>query len=405
MKLKVALASAAVALVCVGTVAAGRVSDRQASPTLAARLNRALASPYVPLSQTGAIAVDLETGDVVYDHLASKPFRPASNEKLPLAWAALRRLGPAYRFHTELYGVGTREGAVWHGDLILKGYGDPTLTSADLAGLARQISRAGILEVTGRVRGDESYYDRVRGAPGWKPGFVPFESPPLSSLVVDRALGWPALSPPLLAARTLTESLAKAGVYVDGRPGLGIAPAEAVPLAENRSEPLADLISFMDHESDNFTAEMLLKQLGAVVKGRGSTAAGSTAVLEALEESGIPTTGIVLADGSGLSPLDRLTPAAIVAILRAAWQDDALRRPYVRSLAVASVSGTMQDRLPQLKGQVRAKTGTTDLAAALSGLIGRRYAFAVLENGSPLAYWAARAAQDRFVTALAAVTP
>ncbi len=391
------LASLAVALVF-----AGSVSARPAvAPALSTRLTRALASKYTPLSHTGAIAVDLENGNVVYAHLSSTPFTPASNEKLPVAWAALVRLGPAYRFHTELYGVGTRQGATWDGDLVLKGFGDPTMTSADLDDIAGQVARAGIREISGRVRGDESYYDRIRDAPGWKQGFVPIESPPLSALIVDRALGWPALSPPLLAAKALTGALTKAGVQVEGRPGLGVAPAAAVPLAEDRSETLANIVRYMNHESDNFTAEMLLKQLGAVSGAAGSTAAGARAVLAALAETGVPTAGLVIADGSGLSSLDRLTPASIVGVLHAAWLSQTLRQPFVRSLAVASVSGTMRHRLPELKGLVRAKTGTTDVATALSGLIGNRYAFAVLENGSPVASWAARIAQDRFVTLLA----
>ncbi len=402
MRLRVALASVAVALVGASSVAAHTARPAAAPPALSTRLTRALASKYVPLSQTGAIAVDLESGNVVYAHLSMTAFIPASNEKLPVAWAALVRLGPAYRFHTELYGVGAREGSTWQGDLVLKGFGDPTLTSADLDDLAEQLSRAGIREVTGRVRGDESYYDRIRDAPGWKRGFVPIESPPLSALVVDRALGWPALSPPLLAAKSLTAALTKAGVQVEGRPGLGVAPASAVPLAEDRSKTLANLVRYMNHESDNFTAEMLLKQIGAVSGGRGSSAAGSRAVVAALAETGVPTAGLVIADGSGLSSLNRLTAASIVGILHAAWLSQTLRQPFVRSLAIASVSGTMRHRLPQLKGLVRAKTGTTDLATALSGLIGNRYAFAVIENGSPVAYWAARIAQDRFVTLLAA---
>ena len=64
-------------------------------------------------------------------------------------------------------------------------------------------------------------------------------------------------------------------------------------------------------------------------------------------------------------------------------------------------SGTLSTRLPALRGRVKGKTGTTDLACTLSGVIGGTVAFAVLENGSPVSSWAARAAQDRFVTILA----
>src|SRR3989442_5288757 len=91
------------------------------------------------MRNTAAIAVELETGTVLFAHNDTKPVVPASNAKLPVAWAALVRLGPAYRFHTELYGVGRREGAVWEGDLVLTGFGDPTLTTAGLALLARPL--------------------------------------------------------------------------------------------------------------------------------------------------------------------------------------------------------------------------------------------------------------------------
>jgi D-alanyl-D-alanine carboxypeptidase len=66
------------------------------------------------------------------------------------------------------------------------------------------------------------------------------------------------------------------------------------------------------------------------------------------------------------------------------------------------VSGTLSDRLQALRGRVQGKTGTTNIACTLSGVIGGAVAFAVLENGNPVSSWAARAAQDRFVTILAA---
>jgi D-alanyl-D-alanine carboxypeptidase len=52
-------------------------------------------------------------------------------------------------------------------------------------------------------------------------------------------------------------------------------------------------------------------------------------------------------------------------------------------------------------GVVRAKTGTTSNASALSGFVGNRYVFSILQNGFPVSPWAAREAQDRFATALA----
>ncbi len=395
-------AAATLVVASLALLAAAVAPAPAAAPSLSARLTRALEDPSLQLGRTGAIAVDLETGTVLYAHNETKPIVPASNAKLPVAWAALVRLGPAYRFHTELYGVGRRSGAVWDGDLVLKGFGDPTLTSRGLAVLARRVRSAGISAVTGRVRGDESFYDRERGVASWKRGFLGIESPPLSALVVDRAEGWPALSPPLLAARSLTQALDAAGVRVAGRPGLGRAPASAVPLASIRSQTLANVIRFMDHDSDNFTAEMLLKQLGAATGAVGTTAGGAAVVRETMRQAEIPLAGVRIVDGSGLSPADRITPSALMGVLQAGWRDPVLRQPFVRSLALAGTSGTMRDRLPRLRGLVRAKTGTTDLACSLSGFVADRIAFVVIENGEPVAYWLARRAQDRFVSLLAA---
>ena len=364
-------------------------------------LTKALAGPSLSLARTSAVAVDLATGTVLFAHNASLPVAPASNEKLPVAWTALTQLGPGYRFHTEVYGVGERAGPSWDGDLVLKGFGDPTLTAAHLDRLASVIRGRGILTVTGRIRGDESFYDAKRGAAGWKPGWVGIESPPLSALVVDRARGWPALSPPLLAAREFRDALVRRGVTVAGRPGLGVAPATAVSLASDTSEPLSRLVVHMNHESDNFYAEMLLKQLAAAAGQVGTSPGGARLVLAAMHEAGIPVEGVRIVDGSGLSSLDRLPAQAVVGVIGAGLADPSIRTSFLGSLAVAGVSGTLSDRLPTLRGRVKGKTGTTSLACSLSGVIGGTLAFAVVENGSPVSSWSARAAQDRFVTVLA----
>jgi D-alanyl-D-alanine carboxypeptidase/D-alanyl-D-alanine-endopeptidase (penicillin-binding protein 4) len=110
-----------------------------------------------------------------------------------------------------------------------------------------------------------------------------------------------------------------------------------------------------------------------------------------------------IADGSGLSRFDRLTAEALVSLLRVGAADPAMRDAFVSSLAVAGVSGTLERRLDvrPTRGRVIAKTGTTLRASALAGFVGRRYVFAILQNGTPVPYWTARQAQDRFVTALA----
>jgi D-alanyl-D-alanine carboxypeptidase/D-alanyl-D-alanine-endopeptidase (penicillin-binding protein 4) len=371
---------------------------------LSQRLDKALSVPRVSRVSTGALAVDLATARTVFSHNSSRALAPASNEKLPLAFALLSTLGPAFRIETDVLGEGQQQGAVWQGRLVLKGYGDPTLSTADLRRLALQVRAAGIRRVTGGVAGDESWFDSFRTVRGWKPSFYIDESPPLSALVVDRDRihGVVHPNPPLGAATVFREQLVSAGVAVAGAATVRKADALALPLAAIRSPTLFTLVRTMDRESDNFFAEVLLKELGAVQLSRGTSAAGASVVASALADAGISLAGVRIVDGSGLSLLDRLTASALVGTLEAAWTNPDVRPGLVGSLAVAGVNGTLEDRMrrPPARGRVLAKTGTTNRASALSGYVRGRYAFAVVQNGFPISSYWARIAQDRFATAL-----
>jgi D-alanyl-D-alanine carboxypeptidase/D-alanyl-D-alanine-endopeptidase (penicillin-binding protein 4) len=370
------------------------------------RLERALRVPHVAPARSAAIAVDLASGQLLYTQNPALPLAPASNEKLPLTYALLASLGSSYRIETDVLGEGQLDGTTFTGTLVLRGGGDPTLSTGGLRSLAAQVRDYGIRRVVGSIVGDESYFDTRRMVAGWKPSFYIEESPPLSALVVDRArVGrYVTGSPALVAATVFRTALRTAGVTVDGPVKLGRVGDFSIPIAEVQSPPLGSIIRFMDRESDNFTAEMLLKELGAVDSDHGTSANGATAVTQALSEAGVPLTGVRIVDGSGLSRLDRLTANAVAGTLKAAWADPTIRPAFVAALPVAGVNGTLEDRLrrPPARGRVLAKTGTTDVASALSGYVGTRFVFTVLQNGNPLSYWWARRAQDRFVTVLAA---
>lgn len=366
-----------------------------AATSLRARLHAALAG--FNGSGTGVLAVDLASGRAVYAHHANASLVPASNQKLALTYAALVVLGPSFRMRTEVLGEGRLDGGTtWRGNLILKGYGDPTLDRAGLAELARRLRASGVRRVTGSLVADESWFDVHRGGPGWKASFIPVESQPLSALTVAGAAG------ALGTARLFRKALTRAGVRV--QQGTKVARAGGWPLAVRFSPSLVEILHHMDVESDNFTAELVLKQLGATLMGRGTTASGAAVVRGVLAERHVPLAGVRIADGSGLSALDRLTAKALVTILQRIWADRDLRPVVFQILPVSGRDGTLEDRLakPPARGNVRAKTGTLDTASALSGFVRERYAFAILQNGRRLSPYAARAAQDRFATVLAA---
>ena len=394
-----------VALVAVLALALAPLT-RAADPTLSARLTKALTVPHVDPARSAALAIDLRTGAVAFSRNPVLSLRPASNEKLAVAYAALTLLGTGFRFHTEVVGTGSQLEEIWHGDLVLQGFGDPTLEPADLDALAAEVASWGITHVDGAVIGDESWFDPVRTGPGWKPAFFIEESPPLSALVVDRARfrGRTFVKPALAAASLFRSALEAHGVTVRKDARTGVFAGQGLPLAQDLSEPLADIVRFMGRESDNYTAEVLLKQLGALYDDAGSTGAGARVVRRALEEAGVPLAGVRIADGSGLSGLDRFTAAALVGLLEAGLADPEIRDAFLGSLAVAGVDGTLEDRLESrpARGRVIAKTGTTNAASALSGFVRDRYVFAILQNGAPVSSYWARRAQDRFVTVLAA---
>ena len=375
------------------------------SPPLAKRLARALAVPHVARGQTAAIAFDLQTGKTLFAEHDALSLAPASNEKLVVTYAALVGLGRTFRIETDVLGRGEQNGNIWQGHLLLVGHGDPTLSSADLAQLAAQVRAAGITRVTGAVFGDETFFDARRTAPGWKSWFYVNESPPLSALTVDRGnyRGRISRNPALSAALLFRDALKRAGVKVGGV-GTGDEHGTEVPLAAVDSEPLSEIVRYMDKHSDNFTAELVLKQLGAIENGVGTSPGGAAYARRLLAEAGVPLAGVRLVDGSGLSLLDRLTVRALEATLRAAWADPDVRPAFLAALPVAGINGTLSDRMrqPPARGNVIAKTGTTFGASALSGYVKRRYVFSVLQNGNPVSSFWARRAQDRFATALAA---
>ena len=302
----------------------GGVSQRVPDAPCAS-LARAAREP----GRTGAIVFDLQTGSTLFVHNPRLPLRPASNEKLATTYAALSALGPSFRIETDVLGEGQQSGTTWQGNLVLKGYGDPALSFAQVNSLARQVAATGIRQVTGRILGDESWFDTRRTGLGWKPDFYLHESPALSALVVNR--GWTGRyetgRPALMAAQILRRDLRRAGVTVHGGAALGVASAQAASLASVQSARLAVLVRHMDVYSDNFYAEMLLKEVGAVQGTGGSAAAGIAIERQLLSDAGVPLAGVRMVDGSGLSLIDRWTPLGLATLLRTMWEDSDLR-PY-----------------------------------------------------------------------------
>ncbi|KHE70856.1 D-alanyl-D-alanine carboxypeptidase, partial [Halobacillus sp. BBL2006] len=102
-----------------------------------------------------------ESGELIYENNADIRLEPASNMKLLTAAAALETLGPDYTFTTEVLADGEVKGNKLHGDLYLKGKGDPTLMVEDFEAMAKSLQKAGIREVKGNLIADDSWYDDI----------------------------------------------------------------------------------------------------------------------------------------------------------------------------------------------------------------------------------------------------
>jgi len=376
------------------------LADQAAERRLRAGIDAFLAG------QPADSCLSVRAGDVRLDHRADDPQVPASTHKLLTGVAALLELGADFRHVTRVTAGAAPAGGVVPGDLHLVGGGDPLLALgeyaaryrrpqpfSDLRRLADAIVAAGITRVDGAVVGDETRYDTVRYHPSWPARFiVQDQTGPLSALSVnDGFVAWPprgdqpvepAPDPAALAADVLRALLAERGVVVAGPSRSGAAPPGATVVAEHAGLPLAEVVGQMLRESDNATAELLLKELGVQVEGSGTFDAGARAVGRVLAEAGFDLAGTSVVDGSGLTSADALDCGLLVELLRHQPTRDALRA----AMPVAGETGTLADRFGDspAKGRLRAKTGTLNQVTALAGYVlgagGAEHVFAFVAN-------------------------
>jgi len=368
------------------------------TPTLKAKLGREMRHAGV---FSGAYVRDLDGQRTLFASKADAPRAPASVEKLYTTAAALLRFGADATLSTSVAGRGFLDpDGVWRGDLYLRGGGDPTLGRDDLQSLSRAIGQAGILRVDGSILGDESRLDTLRGSYDSGGAYDRDIGGVLGALTLNRGFSKDG-KPAAYAAGQFAKALRTDGIRVEGRSGAGTTPADAQELATAPSPPMRDLIRFTNVPSDNFLAEMLVKDLGAEFGGAGTTAAGVGVVKSQLSELGL-TPQIV--DGSGLSRSDRTTPRQVVHLLEVMHGRETAGA-FEGSLAVAGRTGTIRRRMRGTAAQdrCRAQTGTLIGVSALAGLCesagGHTIAFAVLTTRTSLTR--AHGVQDRVAAAIA----
>lgn len=382
-------------------------------------------------ASTNVSVIDLVTGETLADLGASEGQVPASTTKLLTGIAAVAGLGPDFRIPTVAKydaargevaivaggdmmlapGEGTGgdnpdTDATWGGDMAAVGY-------AGLGDLADQVADA--LEAQGvtsvRVVVDTALF------PG--PAY-PYEWPsyalqrgyaaPVTGLAVnvgkltDEEYAKRAADPAAAAADIFAQRLTDRGVTATRGGARANAGGEQVGKVE--SAPLADVVAYMLHASDNTIAEVLSRVLSIQQGFAGTPSASTYAVEQQIEALGVDISGLDLYDGAGFSTRNRIPPRVLTESLRQAALHDATREVF-GWLAEAGLSGTLSNRYVSAPGAgvVRGKTGSLTGVTSLAGVVitadGRPLLFAAMADEMPYGPDAPRNAVDEFVNALA----
>ncbi len=430
----------------------------------------------------GVVIQSLSTGEYFYKRNENKLFMPASNLKLFTTAAGLAVLGSDYKFKTEIYANGKIDGTVLTGNLIVKGFGDPTISGrfynddamAIFRDWADSLIELGIDEVKGNLLGDDNAFEDRGLGTGWSWDYesdwyaapsgalslndncVDLQISPskignvanisiipenkyvvivnnvytvkrdsVTSIYTTRERGTNIIkisgtitenssqvkrfvtvnNPTQFFMVVLKEVLIKEGIKISGFAADNDDGGDIVDYEQGKllfthlSPPLKDIIRVINKSSQNFFAEQLLKVMAYEKRGYGSASLGINTESRILESMGINVDGMNLADGSGLSRLNLVTPTQVVNLLRSMYNGDNFT-DYYNSLPVAGVDGTLANRMRKARTQnnVRAKTGFIGGVRSLSGYVytGDRelVAFSMIVNNFTVPSVLADALQD-----------
>jgi serine-type D-Ala-D-Ala carboxypeptidase/endopeptidase (penicillin-binding protein 4) len=335
----------------------------------------------------GIIIYNPLTQDTIFQKNAFVSMTPASNTKLFTTATALSLLGGDFPLFTKIMTNDQNiKNGVINGDIFIKGYGNSTFTTSDLELMVATIRSKGIRKITGRIIGDDTYFDDVYVRNDWITDEVANVSlPPISAIVVDRnrivtykkirrrirAYTTNISDPPLYAAKLLREKLAVNGIEVGTICMKGETPKNALIIAESKII-LRDLISLINKHSDNFLAECLFKTIGAEAsQQQGNSFYSTQTITNFLEENGVYLKGTSILDGSGISRFDQVTAISIAGTLEKMYFDIANFEDYYKSLSIAGIDGTLRNRFTgtSAENNLHGKTGTLDGISSLSGYL------------------------------------
>ncbi|CAI8390653.1 MAG: D-alanyl-D-alanine carboxypeptidase [Acidimicrobiales bacterium AG-410-I20] len=395
-------------------LSARRLPEQLQTPEANRRLVASLDEIVGGLPEQSCFTV-VEGGEIRYEHRSSSALIPASTQKLITAVAALEEFGTDYTFKTQVFAQSESSDGVIDGNVWLVGGGDPLLMTSDYAeryldvfpytdleDLAEQLIEGGINTITGAVIGDETYFNQIRWVESWPERFragAQNQTGPLSALSVnDGFVNWdaentanslniPAAEPAQFAAALFDDLLEERAVRIFQSAYADELPIDAIiKLGEVESPPVSELVKQMLQTSDNTTAEILVKALGAHSGSDGSTNSGRQVIEEIVASLATDASSLAVFDGSGLDPANRVSCSTLVELL----QDEKFSSDLRTGLAVAGESGTLRNRLvgSSAEGRLFGKTGTLNDVKSLAGIVytleDRTLTFALISNADPM---------------------
>ena len=381
--------------------------------------------------------LDLQAGKQVITtgNAIGVPLVPGSLTKLLITAAALdMNVKEKISMDTIIAADGPISDGKLKGNLYLQGSGNAFLSERDMEEAVEEIASRGIREITGSIIADDSLFD-IRG---WKntyngpayasPGSLGLELHTVSISVFGRPPntkieprndevriifvpnGKPEIrqiddltyeirgnktqsplfrkrfsikDPAIYAALTFRTLLRENGVNLKGHVARGETPPGITEICRMKARNLEDLIKDTNYNSLNVIAENLLYLIGVKRFGLpGTCDKGIQVVKEFLKEIELSHDGMSLADGSGLSPANRITSDQMVILLKKVsekpWFD-----AFFQSLPRAGINGTLKD-IGYVNEHIRAKSGQLSNVYCLAGFVERRnkslFAFSYIVN-------------------------
>lgn len=388
-------------------LAASLAASAQTPCQLCQRVDQLLGDTLFRHAFVGLYVYDLTADSLLVDRGATLQMRPASVMKTLTTTVALHRLGGSYQYMTRLYTTGSIKHHRLRGNLIVQGGYDPRVGAQDIQQFVQALRSRDIRRIKGRILCDVSLKDTLPRGWGWCWDDDDMRQTPL---LYD---GTDTFAPRLLAA------LDEAGIRYDKRDRVtstfqwGTTIVDALPADGAATQiavvrrPIDQVLVHMLKESDNTYAESLYYQLRDSLHGHYPSHVVPAGIITDFVRDSLhvsPST-FRIADGSGLSLYNSLTPQLVGRMLRFAYRHPEIYSHLYPALPVMGRDGTLKSRLrgTPAQGNVHAKTGSETGVSTLAGYCttasGHQLCFAVFNMGqitsAPARHW-----QDRLVLAL-----